>query len=428
MGNALILRGDARGAHPLLARARSLFEAGDPLTGAAFFVQVAGHGSVWFEEYAEAREVIARVIEAARRASALGLLPFPLACLSELDFRTGRWVPAYAGGSESVHLAEEVGQLNELSFSLVCLARVEAGQGRQDDCRAHVAKAVEFAEALGIGSILVYAGSVLGLLELGLGRPERAIVHLEQVARLVEGFELGEPAVVQWAPDLIEAYVLTGREEEAKQALARFEHQAEETGRTWALATAARCRGMLEDKTGFRDDFRKALEWHERTSTPFERARTELRLGERLRRVRRLGEAREPLRSALGTFEQLAAAPWAEQARGELAASGERQEQPYKGSDLGELTPQELQIAALVAAGATNREAAAALFLSPKTIEFHLGSVYRRLGLRSRTELARLVASASGEPGPTRRRKRATPTSIRAGPQANSGDQEAGRR
>jgi DNA-binding NarL/FixJ family response regulator len=124
---------------------------------------------------------------------------------------------------------------------------------------------------------------------------------------------------------------------------------------------------------------------------PFERARTELCLGERRRRAGRRVDARVPLRAALSTFEELGARPWADRARAELRACGETRARPEPGP-LEELTPHELQVALVVARGATNREAAAELFLSPKTIDFHLRNVYRKLGLRSRAELARLLA------------------------------------
>jgi DNA-binding CsgD family transcriptional regulator len=257
-----------------------------------------------------------------------------------------------------------------------------------------VARARELAELSGAGSILTYAGSVLGLLEMGLGSPERAIRELEDVARLVEAHGLEDPSVVQWAPDLIEAYGRVGRVAEARDALARFEAQAERTGRTWALAAAARCRGLLADGDAFEEQFESALRYHECTPTPFELARTELTLGERLRRAKRPADARVPLRAALETFERLGAAPWAEHAGVELAASGER-ERRRRPSGLELLTPQELQIALLVAEGATNREAATALFLSPKTVEYHLGKTYEKLGVRSRTELAGLLARES---------------------------------
>lgn len=396
LGNALILRGEAEQGHPYLVRAREFFERSDPLS-AAFLVHSAGHGSCWVEEYAEARHVLDRVIDAARAASAVGVLSFPLSLRSELDFRTGRWPAAYAGAAEAVRLAEEAGQANQASFSLTCLARVEAGQGREDDCRLHAARALELVEATGSGSIRTYAWSSLGFLELGLGRPEPALRHLEPVARVVVEQGLGEPGVVWWAPDLIEAYIRSGRSSEAEGALATFELQAERTQRSWALAAAARCRGLLVGEEAFEDEFAEALRLHERTPTPFERARTELCLGERLRRAKRPLDARQPLRAALETFERLGAEPWAEVARAELAATGERQAR-REPSGLQELTPQELQIALLVAEGATNREVAAALFLSPKTIEFHLGKVYRKIGVRSRTELAHRIGAMHETP------------------------------
>jgi DNA-binding CsgD family transcriptional regulator len=197
--------------------------------------------------------------------------------------------------------------------------------------------------------------------------------------------------VIQFGPDLIEAYVRAGRGDDARRELEHFEAQTRASSRNWALAAAARCRGLLAADDGYEDAFLEALRLHEATPTPFERARTELCLGERLRRGRRRSDSRDRLRRALETFDRLGAAPWAERARSELRASGEtaRRGDPMAAE---QLTPQELQVALVVARGATNKEAGATLFLSAKTIEAHLGRVYRKLGIRSRTELAnRLV-------------------------------------
>jgi DNA-binding NarL/FixJ family response regulator len=124
---------------------------------------------------------------------------------------------------------------------------------------------------------------------------------------------------------------------------------------------------------------------------PFERGRTEFCYGERLRRARRREKARPQLRSALETFEGLGAEPWAKRARNELRATGEAASSRDRPKPE-ELTLQELQVALRVAEGATNRETAAALFLSPKTIEAHLSRIYSKLSIRSRTELARRFA------------------------------------
>jgi DNA-binding CsgD family transcriptional regulator len=202
---------------------------------------------------------------------------------------------------------------------------------------------------------------------------------------------LGEPTVIQWAPDLIEAYVRAGRREEASAMLSSFEREAESSGSVWATATVLRCRGLLAPDDAFEHEFASAIVLHDRLPSPFEKSRTELCLGERLRRARRRSEARLHLRSALQRFERLGAEPWAERARAELRASGETL-RGREGGGANELTPQELQVAMLVAEGATNREAGAALFLSPKTIEAHLGRIYRKLDVRSRTELAARLA------------------------------------
>ena len=143
----------------------------------------------------------------------------------------------------------------------------------------------------------------------------------------------------------------------------------------------------------------EALGWHGRAGQPFPHARTQLAYGEWLRRGGRRIDARPHLRAALATFGQLGALPWADRATAELRATGERPRRRAE-ARTSQLTPQELQVALTVAAGATNKEAAAQLFLSPKTIEKHLGSVYAKLGLRSRTELARVLAGGAEATGP----------------------------
>jgi DNA-binding NarL/FixJ family response regulator len=154
---------------------------------------------------------------------------------------------------------------------------------------------------------------------------------------------------------------------------------------------AARCRGLVADD--FDAAFAEALELHARTPAPFELARTLLAYGERLHRARRRVDARARLREGLETFKRLRARPWAERAQGELRAAGAVDRKPVDSPD--ELTAQELRISLAAAGGATNRQIAAELFLSPKTIEFHLGRVYRKLGIRSRTELAAKVADGA---------------------------------
>jgi DNA-binding CsgD family transcriptional regulator len=226
-------------------------------------------------------------------------------------------------------------------------------------------------------------------LDLGRGRPAEALVHLERTAQGFRESGIREPNLIQWQPDYIESLARVGRTEEATRALETLEDDAGRTGRAWARATAARCRGFISQDA---EHFRRALNLHDASPSPFEVARTQLCYGEILRRQRQRIDARPILREALTTFERLGAEPWAARAQNELAATGEKARKRDV-SGIRQLTPQELQIALVVAQGATNREAAAQLFLSPKTVEAHLSSAYRKLGARSRTDLARIFAN-----------------------------------
>jgi DNA-binding CsgD family transcriptional regulator len=397
LGMTLVIRGDADEGYPLLIQGEQALDETDSVWLAAQLLPCAVP-FLWLEEYDRARRSLARVVAQARAQCAPGALVYPLCHLSEADLRMGRWAAAYANAAEAVQVATELGFTSDagLVWALICLGWVEAGLGREQDCRKHVAAALEAFDPPST-TLAGYAQSVLGLLALGLGRSTEAVQRLVQVAQWCDREGAIEPAVLKFAPDLIEAYARSGARAEAEAALATFEALPARTRRTWARATAARCRGILAGRD-FDEHFEEALRLHERTPTPFDRARTELCYGERLRRARRRAEARQLLHSALETFERLDAEPWVNRARGELRATGETpRRRDISGSD--QLTLQELQVALKVAVGATNREVAAALFLSPKTIEAHLSRVYSKLGLRSRTELAHHFAHESGESG-----------------------------
>jgi DNA-binding CsgD family transcriptional regulator len=385
---ALLLSNDRPSARPMLLGAVEWLDgAEDPWALGPVLVFGIGQGLMWMEDHARARRLLESAIAQCRAWSAPGLMPYGLLCLCELEFRDGRWAQAYAAGAEAVRLAEETGQINDAGYAMAVLARVEAALGREADCRAHLAGALAIVDRLGAEIVRGYIGSTAGLLELGLGRSEEAVAVLEQTAGFLGVRPAGDPAVLQWPPDLVEAHARLGRREKAEAVLVPFERSAARAGSRWATAAAARCRGLLAPDDGFEEPLAAALTYDE---MPFETARTRLVLGERLRRAGRRVEARAALREALVTFSRLGAQPWAQRARTELRASGER---VRRGSPTAteQLTPQELQVALEVARGSTNREAAAALFLSTKTIEFHLRNVYRKLGIRSRTELVRLM-------------------------------------
>ena len=172
--------------------------------------------------------------------------------------------------------------------------------------------------------------------------------------------------------------------------MTRFNQQADSTRGRWGRAVAARCRAFISADGQFAERFERAFELHDHDPSVFERARTELCYGERLRRSGQRRSAREQLGSALAVFDRIGAEPWAERTRMELRATGEHIRRRDL-SDAEQLTPQELQIALIVAEGLSNRDVGARLFLSPKTVEFHLTRIYRKLEIHSRSELVRRI-------------------------------------
>jgi DNA-binding CsgD family transcriptional regulator len=223
-----------------------------------------------------------------------------------------------------------------------------------------------------------------------LGQLDEALRQAGAAVTIMAELGIKDPDVSP-APELVEAYLRLGRGAEAVAVADEFAGRAQAKDLPWSLARAARCRGLLADETTYQAHFADALRYHDQTPDSFERARTQLCFGERLRRSRHRVQARGQLRAAFAAFERLGAKPWAERARVELLATGETAHRRDTGV-LDRLTPQEFQIAQMLAAGATTREAAGRLFLSPKTVEYHLRSVYGKLGISSRAALAAAMA------------------------------------
>jgi DNA-binding CsgD family transcriptional regulator len=244
-------------------------------------------------------------------------------------------------------------------------------------------------------NVAASTGYALGVAALGLGRAGEALGNLEAVDAILSRGGVREPAVIPVGADLVETYLKLSRREDARSTASRLTADAERTGRPGAAAGAARCRGMLADDAAFEAHFDRALALHDAVGAPLERARTLLCFGQRLRRHRRRRDAARRLHQALTLFEEAGAEGWAQQCRAELTALGQHPapsaERP---ADL--LTPQERQVGAAAADGLTNQEIAVRLFLSPKTVDYHLGKVYRKLGIRSRTELARALSPRVG--------------------------------
>jgi DNA-binding CsgD family transcriptional regulator len=273
---------------------------------------------------------------------------------------------------------------DEISY-LALQAWTASLEGNEQACRDHAASVIQRGLSTGVGWAVGEAHLALGLLELGLGNAREAIEHLEQM-------DPGPlpPTTVLATPEFIDAALRLGESERAQLALERFERWAPVSRTALVAGMLARCRAVLAPDAEEADlRFREALRHHDLRAAPYERARTQLAYGERLRRDRRRIEARIQLRSALATFEGIGTMLWAERARGELRATGEtaRKRDP---STLDDLTPQELRVARLVASGASNKDVAAQLFVSRRTVEYHLGKVFVKLGVSSRAELARV--------------------------------------
>jgi DNA-binding CsgD family transcriptional regulator len=356
-------------------------------------------GALFLRETRAGRSLVDDALRTARDRAAVGALPYALNLISRDQVATDRWAVAEATCLEAIDLARESGQQTELASGLAGLAFLQARRGRERECRDHAAEALRLCRELGTRLPEIWVMAALGDLALGLGDAARAAAQFERQQKLLAELAITD-ADLSPAAELTEAYIRLGRDDEARETAAAFTAAADAKGQPWPLARALRSQGMLVADADFPAIFDHAIRLHAQTLDAFETARTRLAYGERLRRARNRVLAREQLRAALDTFERLGAGPWADRASAELAATGEtrRRRDP---ATIDELTPQELQIALALAGGKTTRETAAALFLSPKTVEYHLRHVYQKLGIHSREELAQALApdGAADRPG-----------------------------
>jgi DNA-binding CsgD family transcriptional regulator len=349
--------------------------------------------TLYLGDHAAGEEIASRAVAHARRAGTLGVLPLALERLAFSQFWCGAFAAAKANAAEAMQLARDIGQDEVAANAVGTLALAAAAEGKEEECRSAVSDLQQI--ALPRRLVLFFSSSewALALLDLGFGRATDALSRLDSLT----DDRLGNfhPAVTFWsAPDLIESAVRAGNHERAQETLERYEPWALATKIPRVLSTLARCRGLLAEGPEAETHFQQAVDLPI-AGHPFDQARAEFLYGEFLRRERRRIDAREHLRTAVEIFGRLGAEPWEERARRELRASGEtaRRRDP---STLAELTPQELQITRLVATGSSNKEVAAQLFLSPRTIDYHLHKVFLKLGIASRAELIKHgVADAS---------------------------------
>jgi DNA-binding CsgD family transcriptional regulator len=350
----------------------------------------------WTDEFQAARagfeELYQRLLERGDESS----LAFLLSNMSELECWAGNWDLAARYAAEGERLAALTEQGTMVSANLYAKALVEAHRGLADSARAAAEQALAHAKASGNATVTLMSLSALGFLELSLGKPAAAHAHLGPITEGLTSLGLGEPGVLRFLPDEIEALIELGQLEQARALVDALEERGSALDRAWARATGARSRALLlaagGDLAGAHAALERALEAHQRLPQPFERGRTLLALGTVQRRRQQKRAARETLEQALWTFDHLGAHLWAQRTRGELRRIGGR------AASGGQLSETEERIVALVCAGQTNKQVAQALSLSAKTVAWNLSKVYRKLGVRSRTELA-ARASAGRHPG-----------------------------
>jgi ATP/maltotriose-dependent transcriptional regulator MalT len=262
--------------------------------------------------------------------------------------------------------------------------------GREDDARRDIADALAAGQRCSAHTMMQWTIGTLAFLEVSLGNYQAAVTTLEPlVSELEAAPDCTEIIHASFVPDAIESLVHLGRTAEAESLIDLLQRNGERLDRAWMLAVAARSRGILlaaaGDPVAATRCAHQALTQHDRLAMPFERARTQLLLGQLEHRQRRRGAAAATLQEALATFERFDASLWAARARASLARNDAHPTRPSV------LTPSERRVAELAASGMTNREVAAALFVSVKTVEVNLTRIYRKFGIRSRTELGRRI-------------------------------------
>jgi DNA-binding CsgD family transcriptional regulator len=338
-------------------------------------------------EDARAHELAAQAVNSALGDGNAVLAPWALEFLAHSALRLDHYSSAVTASVDGLRLAQVAGQHNCAINHLTMLALVAALLGDKETTLLRLQTAADEAAARGLARPTSMSSWALACLDLAEDRPGDA---LERLRPAITGTDRSNSSVrIVATPQFVEAAVRCDERAAAIEALVTFDDWARSTMNPAYLALSQRCQALLADETEADERFREALRLHRNGDRPFELAKTELFYGERLRRNRKPGAARKYLRNARTTFQRYEATYWADRARAELRAAGDAVDPAARAADL-DLTPQQAQISRLVAEGATNREIAAQLFLSPRTVEHHLRNIFAKLGIRSRVELTTL--------------------------------------
>lgn len=340
---------------------------------------------MWQEELERSRSTFEELKARSRDTGDEAGLPYALVLLAQVECVLGELDSAREHAAEAVEVAEQADQETVKAYALALCALADANAGRADGGRRHAEQALMLASSTAAAPAKEFATAALGLLELSLGRAAEAADRLRPLVAHAREHGVCEPGFSRYAIDLIEAAIELGRLEEATELLDWYEANAIRLGRSGAIASSARCRGLLlaagGDLGGALLELARASAAHPENYFPVDRGRTLLALGAAQRRANRRREARATLGQALDQFERAGSAIWADRARAELERIGGR-------APSGGLTPAEHRVAELVAAGGSNKEVAQALFVTVKTVEANLSRIYAKLGVRSRVELA----------------------------------------
>ncbi len=332
-------------------------------------------------------ELSDRQVQVARRTGALSLLPMALTERFSRQLFAGDLAAATSLVGEAAAVTEAIGS-RVTPYGAVSLA---TWRGREEEARALIDASREDVEHRGEGLWLISADWTMSVLLLGLCRYDEALAAAEGAARKADGLELWT-----WVwPEVVEAAVRSGHAERAVVPLQRFTAFADVSGTDWALGVSARCRALVEGRDGVEDLYRESIDRLARTGVRVALARSHLLYGEWLRRAGRRRDARESLRTAHRMLVDMGMEAFAERARVELSATGETARRRVVPT-LDELTAQEAQIARLAGQRLTNPEIGTQLFLSPRTVEWHLRKVFTKLGVSSRRELVAALDRSSG--------------------------------
>jgi len=349
---------------------------------------------LWAGELEEARSPLDAMLRDAGESADPWSEIHALAYLSALETNLGRPARGRELALRYLELAEAADQDAQRAGALWPLAGAACWLGRIDEARDAAQRGLELAEHTGHWLYVIGNLAALGALELSLDNPGAASAALQRAWELMSDGGVESPGRFPVLPDLVDALVAVGDLDHAATVAREQRRIARVLDRPWARALAARCDAVVADARGEETAavaaFERALREHDLQDRPLDRARTDFAYGVLHRRRRRKLRARELLEAALGLFDAAGAVQWAKRTRVELGRIGGRRAAPA-----GTLSATESEIAKLVAAGRTNSEVAAALHLSARTVEWNLSKLYRRLGVRSRTELASALGSGN---------------------------------